>query len=315
MRHFFFCCSFANRFDILKKNGRELAMKKVYEGNLVEVFEIVPNVFFRSANLPIRDQCNGAYFVGEHGVCAVDAPPEGIEMVEEAKEIFQKPIQYLFLTHGDGDHVNGLDDFLDMDITVFCSRRLLDTLKPQIAGKKASLVGVEGRMPLQFSGMEMELFTLPDITHSRWDMFIKLPKEGILCTGDAVVEYETAFYHGAEIDTWISSLRKLAKEDGKLILAGHADGPYDYTYIDQFADHMEAIRSAAQQCYDAHNAGMSDDDRVRFKEICAADVEALVDRYFEAGSDEAKGILARSKEESKRQVRMVLWALIRRPMR
>lgn len=298
-----------------KERSKDSDMEKVYEGNLVEVFEVLPDIYFRKANLPVRDQCNGAYFVGDYGVAAVDAPPGGIEMVEEAQKIFEKPIRWLFLTHGHGDHINGLDDFLDLDITIFCHRRLLDDLKPKLKSKKVNFVGVEGCLPMQFSGLEVELFTLPDITHSKWDMFIRLPQMGILCTGDAVVEYQTAFYHGTDLDTWIRSLKQLAGEEGKYIFAGHANEPYEYRYIDSFIDHLETVQCAAKDCFNKYNAGGGKTDKERFAGASSEDIAVFVEKYFRESDDVTAKIVERAGGEAQRQVRMALYALAREVLR
>jgi len=42
-------------------------------------------------------------------------------------------------------------------------------------------------------GMEATLITLPHTAHSPWDMFVHLPEEGAICTGDAAAEFQTMY--------------------------------------------------------------------------------------------------------------------------
>ena len=48
--------------------------KKVYQGDLVEIFEVAPKIYFRSADLHTRGQCNGAYFIGDTGAAGLARP-------------------------------------------------------------------------------------------------------------------------------------------------------------------------------------------------------------------------------------------------
>jgi glyoxylase-like metal-dependent hydrolase (beta-lactamase superfamily II) len=284
----------------------------IYTGNFVEVFRVTPRIYYRKGNLKIRKQCNGAYFVGDNGVVVVDTPPNGIEMVEEANQLFGKPIRNILLTHGHIDHCLGLPDFYDLDVNIFCARRLFEYLMPDLGCCKATFIGVDGKMPLYLSGgLEVELFTFPDVTHSKWDMFIRLPEEGILVTGDAVVEYQTAYYHSADISLWISALRQLEKQEGKYLMTGHADGLYDYSYIHDFADFLTVVERAAKACFQLYKKGSKMIDRERFIDISPEKAQELVKNFFTEKSDDALYIEQRAGSDSIREVRMVLWEMIR----
>jgi glyoxylase-like metal-dependent hydrolase (beta-lactamase superfamily II) len=281
-----------------------MEMKKVYTGDLVEVFEVAKNVYFRSASLE-RGQCNGAYIVGENEVAVVDMPPNGLEIFDEAEEIFHKPVKYVFITHAHGDHVGALPEIWDKDVTVFLSRRVRNDLLPD-RPCRATFVGVEGLTPIRLSnGTQIELLTYHEWSHSKGDLFVRLPESKILCTGDCVVEYQTAYLHNADLDGWVETLQKVNGLNDDYLLSGHADELLPFSYLADFTGHIQALRDAAKACLTQVAAYRTQDD---IEEV----VRRVVDEYFANGSDEAAGIEKRAGSESaKRELAMALWALVR----
>jgi glyoxylase-like metal-dependent hydrolase (beta-lactamase superfamily II) len=288
--------------------------EKIYQGNMVEIFKISDYFYFRRANLPIRGQCNGAFIVGDREVVIVDTPPEGIEMIDEAEKLFHKPVTTLFLTHGHTDHVDGLAPFLARDLTVYCNYRLLSYLIPAGQKIKANFTGIHGNLDLRLSGgVDVELLTLNDVAHSKGDMFVRIPALGIMCTGDSVVEYQTAYFHGADIRSWIYSLRKLYETNGKYILAGHGPSLFPYSYMNDFADHLSAVEKCARICFGRfHPELLGKTEEERFASVNTEEVKALVEQFFAERSVEAVGLEERAgKDDARSEVRMVLWELIR----
>jgi glyoxylase-like metal-dependent hydrolase (beta-lactamase superfamily II) len=289
-----------------------MGWEKIYEGNLVEIFRITPQLYFRKADLPVRGQCNGAFIVGRAGVAVVDTPPGAAEMYEEAEKLFHKPITAVFLTHGHGDHAEGLGDFINRDMTIYCSRCLLETLSAEDVSRRAVIAGVDGTLTIDFSGVAIECLTLGNTAHSKWDMFIRLIEPGVLCTGDSVVEFQTAFFHGADIGSWIPSLRRLGGLNCKYILSGHGPSLFPYSYLDEFAEFLSAVERAARASMKRYKPDPALNDKQRFADISAEKAAALVEEYWaEKTADtvflEEKAGLA----DAKREVRMVQWEFIR----
>ncbi|GHV72773.1 hypothetical protein AGMMS49940_00750 [Spirochaetia bacterium] len=287
--------------------------EQIYQGNLVEVFKISDSFYFRRANLPIRNQCNGAFIVGNTGVAIVDATPGGIEMADEAIKLFHKPVTAIYLTHGHGDHTEGLVDWLDREVTVYCSRRLVEDLDPSYFKGKLSFVGIDGTVKLRLGeDVEVELFTNNDVAHSKWDTFVRIPSLGIVCTGDSVVEYQTAYFHSADIHSWINSLRRLANQKGNYILAGHGQSLFPYSYINEFADFLTVVERCAKDCFKRHWPNPSEVVDERFTKISWAGVKELVDRYFAEGNRDTKFLEEKAgPDDARREVRMNVWAMIR----
>jgi glyoxylase-like metal-dependent hydrolase (beta-lactamase superfamily II) len=309
-----------------------MACEQVYQGNMVEVFKISPYFYFRRANLPIRGQCNGAFIVGEREVVILDAPPEGIEMLDEAEELFHKPVTAVLLTHGHTDHVDGLPAWLEKDVTVYCNYRVLDKLVPEKAylqafssmrGRcRADFIGVHDRINLCLAdgkegGIDIELFIMGDTMHSKGDMFVRIPALELVCTGDAVVEYQTAYFHGADIRGWIYSLRQLARLQNKWILPGHNPELLPYSYMTEFADYLSVIERCARICFMRfHPELLGKIDEERFGSVTTDEVKVLVEQFFDERSTdvlflEEKAGLA----DARRVVRMTLWEFIREWLR
>lgn len=76
-----------------------------------EVIEIAPNVYTASG----YDASNITMIVGTDGVVLIDTgkfPDNSAEVYKEFRKITQKPITGIILTHGHGDHTQGLPAFL-----------------------------------------------------------------------------------------------------------------------------------------------------------------------------------------------------------
>jgi len=221
-------------------------MERIYCHNHVEVFSVHPGIFFRKSDYFLRRQCNSVYLVGRDSVGVVDLPTmeASEEMAAEAEQLFHKPIRHVFLTHGHGDHTGGLPAFMDCDVTVFCSGSLLQELSPP-ADSRAVFVSVEGKSRIRFGELEIELFTLPEKSHSPWDLFIRIPSAGLIISGDNAVEKRCFYCCDSDIYTWPGVLRRLASLGDRQILPGHG-GIVPIDYFNDMADYVETVVRAGQ---------------------------------------------------------------------
>ncbi len=281
-------------------------MELVYEKNLVEIHRVTPNVYFRKGNLRERSQCNGAFLVSGDVVAAVDVPSmeAAQEMMDEAAALFGNPIRYIFLTHGDADHVDGLPRFADQPVTVFCSHRLIGQVAPEGVSQKAAFVGVDGVLRVRIGAMDVELSTLQGTAHSRCDLFIRMVREQMVCTGDTAVEFQTLYFHAADVENWIATLRALYARGGQAILPGHGD-VYPYRHLEAVADYMEIVMRAARACLeDLSPSQVTDLDEAKAGELAA--------KYLAMDHADARTIRAKAGDHAEREVRMVIEALVRK---
>lgn len=187
--------------------------------NLSNLNEVAPGVYFRPGNMD-RGQCNGGFIVCEDYVIGIDAPsPEATaEMFDEAAQISDKPLRFVILTHSHWDHDGGVDAFIEKGVTIICN----DEIRKKYigSGKSGSFIGVMDQMALTDSGRIIQLFTNGTV-HSTTDMFTFLPAEGVVFTGDSVVNKHCPWMGECDIQNWIDTLKMLDKLEIKTVCVGH----------------------------------------------------------------------------------------------
>ena len=275
-------------------------MEQIYSKNHVEIFRITPNLYFRKSDYASRGQCNGAYIVSGGNVAAVDVPTveAAQEMRQEAEELFRLPIRSLFITHGHADHVGGLSAFIDQPVTVFCSGRLLPKIRPEKSGA-AAFCAVEGRLNLLLGGLDVELFTLPAVTHSPWDMFIRLPKEKYLIAGDNAVDFSVFYCGNSDMQTWPVMLKQLAAQGDQYILPGHGD-PVSVDYLYKMAAHVELVSSIGRKIV----LSLSEQEK---DNISAGRAASLAEDFIASGDADAQLLRQESGDAAAMQVGHIIW--------
>ena len=205
---------------------------------------IVPGVWFREGDLEGQGHCNNVIIEMKDYLIVVDANyPSGARLaLQTAKRISDKPVKYVFDTHHHGDHLYGNPVWTQAGATTLAYIGVVDELKRyeparwQAAAKKRSDVG-----ELKLSAPEpprqtfdKSPFVLKDSTrevrfyfygwaHTRGDGFVYLPKEKLLCTGDAVVNGPYNNTSDANIGNWPSVVRSAQRLEVQYVLPGHGE--------------------------------------------------------------------------------------------
>jgi hypothetical protein len=132
-----------------------------------------------------------------------------------------------------------------------------------------------------------------------------------------VVEFETAYFHSADIHSWIHTLHTLSAYGGKKVLAGHGPSLFPYSYIEEFAGYLEAVERCARLCFARYHAEEPvEKDEDRFADANAAEAKELVERIFSEGGSEIDFLEEKAgKPDARRAVRMTLWEFIRGQIR
>ncbi len=211
------------------------------DGNPETVRRIAPGVWFREGDLD-QGHCNNVIIEMKDYVIVVDAnyPSGARATMADVKRLSSKPVKYVFDTHHHGDHLYGNVLWTQDGATTLAFQAVgqeLKRLEPArwlAAAKTRADVAETHRdapePPKQ--DIAQEEFVLNDgerkvefhhfgWAHTRGDGFVYLPKEAVLCTGDAVVNGPHNNLMDANIANWPSVLRAADKLKPKYVLPGH----------------------------------------------------------------------------------------------
>src|SRR5262249_17686653 len=212
-----------------------------------EVKEVAPGVFFRYSSISATDKSvvfggsNHIWVVFEDYVVVVDAnfPKEAADCIADIRKTTTKPIRYVLDTHHHGDHSYGNAVWAKDGATIVAQAncaRLLRVNGPkefEDAGK-----GPMGRPDVRNSTLKVPTLVFDDKlvfddgkqrveflflghAHTAGDAVAYLPKQKILCTGDACVNGAFNFMGHSDSASWIRALEKMQQLDVKMVCPGH----------------------------------------------------------------------------------------------
>src|SRR5271156_924060 len=203
---------------------------------------IAPGVWFREGDIEHQGHCNNVIIEMKDYLIVVDANfPSGARLVlEDAKKVSSKPVKYVFDTHHHGDHLYGNAVWTQMGAVTIAYQGVNEELKRyeparwrETAKQRkdvADLHRSEPEPPKQsFSkspyviddGARRVEFRFFGWAHTRGDGFVYLPKEKVLCTGDAAVNGPYNYTGDGNIGNWPSVIDQALQLDATHILPGH----------------------------------------------------------------------------------------------
>lgn len=209
------------------------------------VKEIVPGVWFREGDLMKEGHCNNVIIDMKDHLIIVDAnfPSGARAALAEAKKVSSKPIKYVFDTHHHGDHAYGNPVWTKMGAVTLAHVGVAQEMKryePKRWQETAKTRKDVGELNLPTAEPPKQTFSksphvIKDDTrtvefhffgwaHTRGDGFVYLPKEKVLCTGDAVVNGPYNYTADANIKNWPNVIAQAQKLDVQHVLPGHG-GP------------------------------------------------------------------------------------------
>ncbi len=234
------------------------------------VQKIVEGVWFREGDLKNLGHCNNIIIEMKDYLIVVDAnfPSGARAALADAKKISAKPVKYVFDTHHHGDHAYGNAIWTDAGATTLAYKGVAEEMKRyepkrwQETAKQrkdvAELNRTTAEPPKQT--FDKDLFVLEDgarrvefhffgWAHTRGDGFVYLPKEQVLCTGDAVANGPYNYTADANIANWPNVIRNAQKLRVTTVLPGHGvpGGP---EVLAGQALYMTELRNAVQSAID-----------------------------------------------------------------
>jgi glyoxylase-like metal-dependent hydrolase (beta-lactamase superfamily II) len=206
------------------------------------VKQIVPGVWFREGDLENMGHCNNTIIEMKDYLIVVDANyPGGARLaLAAAKKISNKPIKYVFDTHHHGDHAYGNPIWTQAGAITLAYKGVVEEMKRyeparwQAAVKERQDVRDmhldvpepptqtfdESPLIIKDGAREVRFYFF-GWAHTRGDGFVYLPREKVLCTGDAVVNGPFNFTADGNVGNWPSVVRVAQKLDVEHVLPGH----------------------------------------------------------------------------------------------
>jgi cyclase len=244
------------------------------------VHKIADGVWFREGDIEHAGHCNNAIIEMKDYLIIVDAnfPSGARAALEDARKVSPKPVKFVFDTHHHGDHLYGNPVWTKMGAVTIAYQGVFDELKryeparfqgtaksrPDVAELKSDapeppkqtftkspfvMSDETRRVELRFLGW----------AHTRGDGFLYLPKEKVLCTGDAAVNGPYNYTADANIGNWPRVMDAAMKLDVQYVLPGHGPSGGREILTGQRA-FMIALHKAVQ---DAVKHGKKLDDIVK----------------------------------------------------
>jgi cyclase len=204
--------------------------------------QIVPGVWFREGDIKQFGHCNNIVIEMKDYLIVIDANfPSGAKAtLDDVRKISSKPVKYVFDTHHHGDHIYGNPVWTQMGAITLAYQGVVEEMKSREpknwlnaarSRKDVAALNLPAPEPPQQTFTKSP-YVLQDPTrrvefhffgwaHTRGDGFAYLPKEKVLCTGDAVVNGPYNFVGDGNVRNWPTVIRKAQKLDVKYVLPGH----------------------------------------------------------------------------------------------
>jgi glyoxylase-like metal-dependent hydrolase (beta-lactamase superfamily II) len=204
---------------------------------------IAPGVWFLLGDAT-KGYSNTAVIEMQDYLIVVDAnyPSRARELIAEVKLLSPKPVRYVFDTHAHGDHSYGNSVWTAAGATTLAYYKMIgemDRYEPgrwQAAEEKRADVRElhQDNVQRPLKTFRKSPFVLKDASrevdflflgwgHTPADGYVWLPKERVLCTGDAAVNGPRNKLWDANLAGWPRALKKAIQLQPVSVLPGHGD--------------------------------------------------------------------------------------------
>ena len=193
---------------------------------------------------------NAGIIVGDDGVLVIDSlrvPSFARDLIADVKRLTPKPIRWVVDTHSHWDHAWGNEEFPDATIIGHDNARaeMLDVDLVEWWRERAATSGmpwsdeaktVQVTPPSLTFDESMRLFLGNRELHLRWfgrahtsgDIFIHLPEENLLFTGDVAQDGGVPFIQDGYVRDWVGTDGRLLELEPERFVSGHGPiGSFD----------------------------------------------------------------------------------------
>lgn len=246
-----------------------LAASTPAQPNRLNAQKIADGVWFLPGDAS-KGYCNNIVIEMRDYLIVVDAnyPGRARELVAQIHQLSPKPVRFVFDTHAHRDHAYGNIVWTEAGATTFAyqgvademdryepqrwrataaerddvrSLNLTDAPRPQLLFRQSPFI-------LKDATREVRFYFL-GWAHTRGDGFVWLPKERILCTGDAAVNGPRNKLWDANLENWPRVLAQALAFAPLHVLPGHGDagGPEILSGQQAFLEDLyAAVRQQAE---------------------------------------------------------------------
>jgi cyclase len=235
----------------------KFALKKVGDGIWAAVAEVRYKV---NSNAAVIETNDGVIIVDTHS-----KPSAARSLYKEIQAVSKKPVRKIINTHFHWDHWQGNEVYASANpgLEIISTEQTKQNLTtpdvgvggvPFIEKQLAALPGeiamptrtVSKTVTLQEGGREIQLHVLGR-GHTNGDLYIYMPKEKVVATGDAVVDW-MPFLNDGYPEEWAQTVAALEKLDIVQIIPGHGE-PAPKAHLAFFrgylTDLVAAVKTAA----------------------------------------------------------------------
>src|SRR5882757_1171283 len=177
---------------------------------------------------------NSTIIIGKTSVIVVDAKQTEAgakDLLAEIAKITPKPVTTVFLTHSDGDHVNGLVAY-PTGIKIIAHQNNKKELETALAagGRGApppdrlpTQVVTKNKETMTIDGVKLELYHWAP-AHTSGDLVVYLPDQKVAATGDIIVANRADDNPNLHIDKngsaegWIANVKEIAGLDADVFV-------------------------------------------------------------------------------------------------
>jgi len=209
----------------------------------------------------------GGVYVGDNGVLIIDAKMDKNsvdQVIEQIKQITDKPLMHLVNTHSDGDHIRG-NQYFPETVTFIahanCRREFFhprrdgtpsEWSKPELAPFIPSIT-FRDRMDMYLGSKKVELWYF-GVGHTTGDIVIYFPEEKTAFLGDQIFLTRPQLIHsykGGNSFEYVKTLTKMLETiDAVNFCSGHSDMTDRETiknHIDQMKKRQEKVKALVEK--------------------------------------------------------------------
>ena len=217
---------------------------------------------------------NAGFVVTSEGVIVFDGlgtPSLGWNLLKAIRQVTDKPVRYVVVSHYHADHIYGLQAFKDHSPAVIVAQerateyRENEETADERAGQRLDQrrqalspwvdrntrvvppdITFKQRSTIYLGGMRVVLLYAGP-AHSSSDMMMMVEPGGVLFAGDIVQNGRIPFMNSDDVDTanWLQSLTEVQKLDPKFIIPGHGRPSTAAKEAIAFThDYIDYVRSA-----------------------------------------------------------------------